>query len=279
MAGPRCACVDIGSNTTRLLVAEIVDGRLREIAAQRAFTRLGSPRGDGAIPAAKIAEVAGAVAEQVRLAREAGSDRIRVVATVLAEALGLDDGVGAEVAHGVAERRVADRGGDAGPGCAAQLHRGRADAARGAVDEQALAHAQPRLREERVVGGREDLGQPARVRERDDVGHRHELALVDDGELGLTAAADDPHDAVALGEALRARPEADDLARQLEPRDVRRAAGRGGVAAPALHHVGAVEPGAADADENLAGSGLGIEVLLDENLAVADRGGTHGRAV
>ena len=35
------------------------------------------------------------------------------------------------------------------------------------------------------------------------VGDRHELALVDDRELGLPAAADDRHDAVALAEARR----------------------------------------------------------------------------
>jgi len=36
----RCACIDIGSNTTRLLVAESREGRLQEVLAQRAFTRL-----------------------------------------------------------------------------------------------------------------------------------------------------------------------------------------------------------------------------------------------
>ena len=48
----RCACIDIGSNTTRLLVAEPArDGRLREVHTERAFTRLGSRLGPGgAIP-------------------------------------------------------------------------------------------------------------------------------------------------------------------------------------------------------------------------------------
>ena len=36
-----CGCIDIGSNTTRLLVAEPADGRLRELLRQRAFTRIG----------------------------------------------------------------------------------------------------------------------------------------------------------------------------------------------------------------------------------------------
>lgn len=78
----RCACIDIGSNTTRLLVAEPVDGALREILAQRAFTRLGSGRGhDDPIAPAKIAEVANVVAAQVRMAREAGAQAIHAVAT------------------------------------------------------------------------------------------------------------------------------------------------------------------------------------------------------
>jgi exopolyphosphatase / guanosine-5'-triphosphate,3'-diphosphate pyrophosphatase len=75
-------CIDIGSNTTRLLVAERVDGRLRELARQRAFTRIGRGlrRGD-TIPQKKIREVADIVAMQARLARELGTRTIRTVAT------------------------------------------------------------------------------------------------------------------------------------------------------------------------------------------------------
>jgi exopolyphosphatase/guanosine-5'-triphosphate,3'-diphosphate pyrophosphatase len=76
----RCACIDIGSNTTRLLVAESRDGRLHEVLAQRAFTRLGSAK-RGPIPDAKMTEVADLVASQVRMARECGAEAIRVVAT------------------------------------------------------------------------------------------------------------------------------------------------------------------------------------------------------
>ena len=64
-------CIDIGSNTTRLLVAEPSDGRLREVLQQRAFTRLGKGlKRDDAIPAEKVEEVAEVVATQVRVARE-----------------------------------------------------------------------------------------------------------------------------------------------------------------------------------------------------------------
>jgi exopolyphosphatase/guanosine-5'-triphosphate,3'-diphosphate pyrophosphatase len=76
----RCACIDIGSNTTRLLVAESREGRLQEVLAQRAFTRLGSAA-RGAIPDQKVSEVADLVASQVRMARECGVETIRVVAT------------------------------------------------------------------------------------------------------------------------------------------------------------------------------------------------------
>src|SRR5437867_3913072 len=37
----RCACIDIGSNTTRVLVADVVAGGLREVLVEREFTRLG----------------------------------------------------------------------------------------------------------------------------------------------------------------------------------------------------------------------------------------------
>jgi hypothetical protein len=49
--------------------------------------------------------------------------------------------------------------------------------------------------------------------------------------------------------------------------------------AGALVDVGAVEPGCAHADEDLPGTGLRIGVLGDDNLAVADGGGAHGRGV
>jgi exopolyphosphatase/guanosine-5'-triphosphate,3'-diphosphate pyrophosphatase len=77
-----CACVDIGSNTTRLLLAECHDGALRELMTQRVFTRIGrSIRRDGAIPAEKLVETTDVVERQVRHARELGAERIAIVAT------------------------------------------------------------------------------------------------------------------------------------------------------------------------------------------------------
>jgi len=78
----RCACIDVGSNTTRLLVAEAVDGRWREVVSERAFTLLEAA---GDVPCemgrAKIDEVAAVVARQVRVAEALGAVSLRVVAT------------------------------------------------------------------------------------------------------------------------------------------------------------------------------------------------------
>src|SRR6476661_5155799 len=77
-----CAAIDIGSNTTRVLVAEPQDGQLRKVMEQRAYTRIGkASQHDGAIDLAKIDEVAEVVATQVRLAQEIGAQAIRTVAT------------------------------------------------------------------------------------------------------------------------------------------------------------------------------------------------------
>jgi exopolyphosphatase / guanosine-5'-triphosphate,3'-diphosphate pyrophosphatase len=80
--GMLCAAIDIGSNTTRVLVAEPVDGQLKKVMEQRAYTRINKAIGeDGAIRPEKVAEVADVVSTQVRLARELGAETIRAVAT------------------------------------------------------------------------------------------------------------------------------------------------------------------------------------------------------
>jgi exopolyphosphatase/guanosine-5'-triphosphate,3'-diphosphate pyrophosphatase len=77
-----CAAIDIGSNTTRVLVAEPVDGQLKKVMEQRAYTRINKAIGEGGeILPEKIDEVAEVVATQVRLARELGAETIRAVAT------------------------------------------------------------------------------------------------------------------------------------------------------------------------------------------------------
>jgi exopolyphosphatase / guanosine-5'-triphosphate,3'-diphosphate pyrophosphatase len=77
-----CAAIDIGSNTTRLLVAEPQEGQLRKVMEQRAYTRIGKGASkNGKITAEKIAEVAEVVTTQVRLAQEMGAEVIKTVAT------------------------------------------------------------------------------------------------------------------------------------------------------------------------------------------------------
>jgi exopolyphosphatase/guanosine-5'-triphosphate,3'-diphosphate pyrophosphatase len=118
---PRCACIDIGSNTTRLLVGEDEDGAMRELLAQRAFTKLISARGpDGAIAAGKLDEIAAVVALQVRLAQELGVSAVRVVGTAairdssnpgeLAEAIAAACGARLEVLSADDEARLAFAG-------------------------------------------------------------------------------------------------------------------------------------------------------------------------
>jgi exopolyphosphatase/guanosine-5'-triphosphate,3'-diphosphate pyrophosphatase len=117
----RCACIDIGSNTTRLLVAEPGPAGLTEVVQLRAFTRIGRALDAlGMIPDATIALVADVVAEQRRAAHEHGCERLRVVATAairraangadLVRALRERAGVEADILSGEDEARLAFHG-------------------------------------------------------------------------------------------------------------------------------------------------------------------------
>ena len=97
-----CAAIDIGSNTTRVLVAEPVDGQLKKVMEQRAYTRINKALDeDGAICPEKVEEVCEVVATQVRLARELGAETIRAVATAAVR----EASNGEEVARGDRRRR------------------------------------------------------------------------------------------------------------------------------------------------------------------------------
>ncbi|HEY7632309.1 MAG TPA: hypothetical protein VH817_16500 [Thermoleophilaceae bacterium] len=78
------ACIDVGSNTTRLLVAELRGGELRELASQRAFTRLGKcVLEEGRLTRDKLREHAEVVAAQAQIARDLGVLAIDVVGTAV----------------------------------------------------------------------------------------------------------------------------------------------------------------------------------------------------
>ncbi len=95
-----CAAIDIGSNTTRVLVAEPQGGQLRKIMEQRAYTRIDkASQHDGAIDADKVAEVAEVVATQVRLAEEVGAEAVRTVATAAIREAANRDEVVAEISR------------------------------------------------------------------------------------------------------------------------------------------------------------------------------------
>jgi exopolyphosphatase/guanosine-5'-triphosphate,3'-diphosphate pyrophosphatase len=113
-----CAAIDIGSNTTRVLVAEPIDGQLKKVMEQRAYTRISKAvDGEGAIRAEKVEEVGELVATQVRLARELGASEIRAVATAavreaangaeVAAAISAAAGVEVEILSGEEEGRLA----------------------------------------------------------------------------------------------------------------------------------------------------------------------------
>jgi exopolyphosphatase/guanosine-5'-triphosphate,3'-diphosphate pyrophosphatase len=112
-----CACIDIGSNTTRLLVADAGNGQLRELMTQRAFTRIGkSLDAGGAISPEKVAETAEVVATQAKIAREVGAEHVVTVATAairnapnrneLLAAIEQAGGMSAEVLTGEEEARL-----------------------------------------------------------------------------------------------------------------------------------------------------------------------------
>jgi exopolyphosphatase/guanosine-5'-triphosphate,3'-diphosphate pyrophosphatase len=118
---PRCACIDIGSNTTRLLVVEDDGARPRELFTERAFTRLAtSCEPHGEIGPEKVAEVAAVVARQVRIAHELGALELRIVATsavrgavngaMLTDAVCASCGIAPEILSGEDEARLAFAG-------------------------------------------------------------------------------------------------------------------------------------------------------------------------
>jgi exopolyphosphatase / guanosine-5'-triphosphate,3'-diphosphate pyrophosphatase len=117
----RRACIDIGSNTTRLLVADCDGDRLVEVHQERAFTHV--RRGLTAcreIREEKIAEVATIVAAQLQAALELGAADVRCVATAavrragnrgsLAAAVRRSCGLDVEILSAAEEARLAFAG-------------------------------------------------------------------------------------------------------------------------------------------------------------------------
>jgi len=117
----RCACIDVGSNTTRLLVADVDRGEIEDVRNERVFTLIGrSLDSAGRIPPGKLDETGEVVARQTELAGELGAERIRAVGTAairkaanardLVSAVKRRAGIDLEVLTGEEEARLAFRG-------------------------------------------------------------------------------------------------------------------------------------------------------------------------
>jgi exopolyphosphatase / guanosine-5'-triphosphate,3'-diphosphate pyrophosphatase len=114
----RRACIDIGSNTTRLLVADRVAAGLVEVHQERAFTKLGRGlRAGGVVPDDKLEQVIGVVRGQLRTAHALGAVEVTAFATAairraangdaLVAAIARDCGITVAVLSGEEEARLA----------------------------------------------------------------------------------------------------------------------------------------------------------------------------
>jgi exopolyphosphatase / guanosine-5'-triphosphate,3'-diphosphate pyrophosphatase len=114
----RVAVVDVGSNSIRLLVSDVVDGQPTFVHTDKVMARLGqSLGGEGRIDDRKIGEVAGIVSRFVADARRFGAREVRAIATSatreaangdeLAEHVFTASGVRLEVIDGDEEARLA----------------------------------------------------------------------------------------------------------------------------------------------------------------------------
>jgi exopolyphosphatase / guanosine-5'-triphosphate,3'-diphosphate pyrophosphatase len=114
----RVAVVDVGSNSVRLLVSDVIDDRPTFVHTDKVMARIGQSLGhEGRIDDKKIGEVAGIVARFVTDARRLGAREIRAIATSatreaangdeLAEHVLAASGIALEVIDGDEEARLA----------------------------------------------------------------------------------------------------------------------------------------------------------------------------
>jgi exopolyphosphatase / guanosine-5'-triphosphate,3'-diphosphate pyrophosphatase len=78
----RVAVIDVGSNSTRLLIADVEEGRVTEVERQSRVTRLG--RGvdlSGQLSAEAIEAACAAIADYMAICSEAGAENIDAIAT------------------------------------------------------------------------------------------------------------------------------------------------------------------------------------------------------
>src|SRR5919202_6508225 len=89
------AVVDLGTNSTRLLVAEVVDGRVRELVRRSTVTRLGEGvDGSGRLAPAAIERVLDVLAGYRDLIDEHGAEAVAVATSAARESANRDDLLG-----------------------------------------------------------------------------------------------------------------------------------------------------------------------------------------
>ncbi len=82
MRALRVAVIDMGTNSTRLLVADVADGRVRELERRSTVTRLGRGVDTSArLSAEAIEEVCTAVSAYIEVYEETGVDKVVAIAT------------------------------------------------------------------------------------------------------------------------------------------------------------------------------------------------------
>lgn len=81
MSVTRCGCIDVGSNTTALLVADVSAGEITPVGTRRVFTMLGDESAPTGISHEKIAEVVIAVDELLGYVEQLECNHIELVAT------------------------------------------------------------------------------------------------------------------------------------------------------------------------------------------------------
>ena len=112
------ACIDVGSNTTRLLVAECEAGRLRVLHEARVFTGLRRElAAGGRVSDHKCDELVAVIAAQAQVARQLGARSLRAIATAAVRqaangpaviaAIAAATGVTVEIISGREEARLA----------------------------------------------------------------------------------------------------------------------------------------------------------------------------
>jgi exopolyphosphatase / guanosine-5'-triphosphate,3'-diphosphate pyrophosphatase len=117
----RAAVIDIGTNSTRLLVADVDDDRVTELDRRTAVTRLGRGLGlSGSLSSEAIEDVCGVVAEYVDVYEQLGAETIAAVATSAVRDAANGDAfiaelrerfsLGARILDGAQEARLTYRG-------------------------------------------------------------------------------------------------------------------------------------------------------------------------